>query len=245
MEKRRFYCEKITKPVCELSGTEARHIISVLRLKKSEQVELFDGRGIVAQAIIKDISGQKVILEVLDIQIIEQRKNQRIIIAVSIAKGERFDWLIEKCTELGVDRICPVVFERTVKYATGSQTIQRWHNLSIAAAKQSGSNVLPIIDNPVLLKDILSKLKIDYPSSDILLGLPDLQADSIMQYSFRDKDVVALIGPEGGLTSSEQQLCLEAGAKPIRLVDSVLRVETAALAFASLFSVMRSSQKKF
>ncbi len=244
MEKRRFYCEVITKPVCELSGTEARHAVSVLRLKKGDTVELFDGKGAVAQAIIKDISSKEVTLEILNFQTFEQRKNQRIIIAVSIAKGERFDWLIEKCTELGIDRICPVLFERTVKFATGAQTIQRWHNLSVSAAKQSGLNFLPLIDNPAPLSDVLKKFMIDYPLSDLLLGQPDMNTVSIMKYSFSEKDVISLIGPEGGLNASEQQLCLDGGAKSVKITDSVLRVETAAIAFASILSTMRSGWKK-
>ena len=245
MEKRRFYCEVIIKPVCELSGTEARHAVSVLRLKQGDQVEIFDGRGEFARAIIKDISDKKVILEILNIQVVEQSKNQRIIIAVSIAKGERFDWLIEKCTEFGIDRICPVLFERTVKFATGTQTIQRWHNLSISAAKQSGLNFLPLIDNPAPLSDILKKFKMDYPSSDLLLGQPDMNAVSIMKFSLSEKDVIALIGPEGGLNASEQQFCFEGGAISVKITDSVLRVETAAISFASILATMRSGLKKF
>ena len=240
MEKYRFYCQTITKPDCELSGTEARHLASVLRLKKDEQVELFDGRGVVADAMIKDISGKKVTLEIQNMRTVKQRANGRIIIAVSIAKGERLDWLIEKCTELGIDRISPVLFERTVKFAAGAHTIQRWHNISVSAAKQSGLNLLPVIDDPAPLKKVLNKLKIDYLSSDILLGLPDSQAEPIMKYSFRDNDIIVLVGPEGGLTVEEQQVCLQAGSKPVRLTDSILRVETAALAFASLLSAMRS-----
>lgn len=241
MEIRRFYCEKITKPVCELSGREAHHLASVLRLKKGERAELFDGRGFVALAVIKDISDKKVSLEIANIQTAQQRTSRRIIIAVSIAKGERFDWLVEKCTELGVDRISPVIFERTVKFATGSKAIQRWRNLSVSAAKQSGLNFLPALDSPAPLINVINSLKAIYPSLDILLGQPDLQATAVIQYSFSDSDVVVLIGPEGGVTAEELQICLEAGSKPVRLTGSILRVETAAIAFASILSAKRSS----
>lgn len=239
MEIRRFYCEKITKPVCELSGSEAHHLASVLRLKKGERVELFDGGGVVADAVIKDIAGKKATLDISNIQTIKKRTGGRIIIAVSIAKGERFDWLVEKCTELGIDRISPVIFERTVKFATGAQSIQRWHNLSVSAAKQSGLNLLPIIDNPVPLKNVLNTLTTYYPSSDILLGQPNLNVMPIMEYSFSNQDVIVFVGPEGGLTDVEQQLCLKVG-KPVRVTSSVLRVETAAFAFASILAAMRS-----
>ena len=240
---RRFYCEKIIKPYTELSGSEAHHLVSVLRLQKGDHVEIFDGRGALADAVIKEVAGRNAILQILNIKIISQRTDFRIIIAVSIAKGERFDWLVEKCTELGVDRISPVLFERTIKFAAGAQTIQRWFHLSISGAKQSGRCILPIIDKPAPLKEILAKLKTDYPSAQILLGCPDLQTEPFMQFCKSKKDVIVLVGPEGGISPVEMRFCLEAGAKPVRFTDSILRVETAAIACAAILSAGRLAKK--
>ena len=243
MNVHRFYCEKITEPVSELAGPEARHLASVLRLQKGQQVELFDGRGAAGIAAVKTITDKMIILDVKSLQVFPQRTTGRIIIAVSIAKGERFDWLVEKCTELGIDRLCPVLFERTVKSAAGSQILQRWKRLAISAAKQSGRYLLPIIDSPASLTDILNTLRIDYPSADILLGQPEPQTLPVIQFPFSGKDLIVFVGPEGGLTDSEKSLLIKAGASPVHLTDTVLRVETAALAFASILAAMRDSSQ--
>lgn len=243
MNVHRFYCEKITEPVSELAGAEARHLASVLRLQKGQQAELFDGRGAAGMAAIKTITDKMVILDVKSLQVFPQRTTGRIILAVSIAKGERFDWLVEKCTELGIDRLCPVLFERTVKSAAGSQILQRWKRLAISAAKQSGRYFLPIIDSPTSLTDILNTLRIDYPLADILFGQPELDALPIIRYPFSGKDYMVFVGPEGGLTDSEKSLLIKTGASPVHLTDTILRVETAALAFASILAAMRDSSQ--
>jgi len=111
----RFHCDNITEPATELSGSGAHHLSSVLRLGKGQKVELFDGKGTLATAIIEQSTAKKVILTIKKLKVFKQASRPCIIIAASIAKGKRFDWLTGKCTELGVDRIVPVIFERTVK----------------------------------------------------------------------------------------------------------------------------------
>ena len=104
MALHRFYCDSIDGPRIELEGTEAHHL-AVLRLNAGDKVELFDGLGGLATAVISAIRKNIVTLEIEDVRRSEMPKSRRIIIAVSVPKGERFDWLIEKCTELGVERI--------------------------------------------------------------------------------------------------------------------------------------------
>jgi 16S rRNA (uracil1498-N3)-methyltransferase len=241
MNVRRFYCEKIIQPRTILDGPEAHHLASVLRLQKGGQVELFDGKGSVASATIMDLKNRQVLLDVIEQKTIPQRTSVRIILAVSIAKTDRFDWLVEKCTELGVDRLCPVLFERTVKTAAGPQTIQRWHRLAVSAVKQSGRNFLPVIDTPAPLPDILDKLMIEFPSADVLSGSPSPQALPVIKYPFIGKDLIVFVGPEGGLTDKEDALLLKCGAKQVRLTDTILRVETAALALASILTAQRDN----
>ena len=86
-------------------------------------------------------------------------KSRRIIIAVSVPKGERFDWLIEKCTELGVERICPVIFERTVRQPGNPKALDRWMNLAISAGKQCKRLFLPQIDPPTNSQDCIEAIK--------------------------------------------------------------------------------------
>lgn len=243
MNIHRFYCEKITEPVAELTGSEAHHLASVLRLQKGQRVELFDGRGTVCVAAIKTIADKKIIFDVVSLQTITQRTTGRIVIAVGIAKGVRFDWLVEKCTELGIDRISPVLFERTVKFATGHQTIQRWQRLAVSAAKQSCRYLLPVIDGPAPLNNVLNTLSNDYPSADILFGQPGPETLPIIHFPFSGKDLIAFIGSEGGITDRERSFLVKSGVKSVHLTNTVLRVETAALAFASILAAVRDSQK--
>lgn len=244
MNLHRFYCNSITEPAVEVVGTEAHHLCSVLRLGVGDKVELFDGAGSLATATISTIKKSIVIVGIEHIQQTEPPKSRRIIIAASIAKGERFDWLIEKCTELGVDRICPVIFGRTVKQPKNPKLVERWGNLAISAAKQCKRLFLPTIDPPVTLPDILQILKKDYPNARILLGMLSPDALPLATLPFGSTDVIALIGPEGGLTEQEESMLKKAGATGVCLTDTVLRVETAAIVFASILTAQRGAFEK-
>jgi 16S rRNA (uracil1498-N3)-methyltransferase len=170
----------------------------------------------------------------------EAQDKPKIIIASSIAKGERFDWLISKCTELGVDRICPVIFEWTVKQAKGETILKRYENLTIAAAKQSQRIFLPRIDNPCPFTESLSALQKELPGAEILFGSPSSKASPLIGQNFAaQKDTIAFIGPEGGMTEQEEQLLREAGGREVRLTDTILRIETAAVCFASILAAER------
>jgi 16S rRNA (uracil1498-N3)-methyltransferase len=239
MELNRFYCPLISAPVSELTGPEAHHLTGVLRLGKNDRVELFDGAGKLAAAVVQSTGGDKVTLAVENIEYVQPRQGGRIIIAASIAKAGRFDWLITKCTELGVDRVIPVIFERTVKQPKNSKIVNRWTNLAISAAKQCRRLFLPVIDKPRPLPDALALLKKDYPAARFLFGSPSPDCLPLVNHPFGTDDVIAFIGPEGGLTDEETTFLRNNGAVAVRLTDTVLRIETAAIAFASILAAQR------
>jgi len=242
MDSVRFFCDSISKGVAELDGRQSHHLAGVLRLKPGDKVELFDGKGTLAIAKVAGANPRKATLQVEDLQVCSNRNSDRIVIAVSIAKGERFDWLIGKCTELGVDRICPVLFERTVKQAANPKIVERWRNLAISAAKQCRRVFLPKIDAPLPLAGAIEMLKKDYPAGRFLLGSVSSESVSLVNQGFGDSDVAAFIGPEGGTTEKEETLLRQAGCKFVRLTDTVLRIETAALAFASILTAQRDAE---
>ncbi len=239
MQIHRFYCEKIAKPITEITETEAHHIASVMRHAKDQTVELFDGKGSLAQATIESINPKKVTCRIEQLQTIKKPNRPRIIIAVSIPKGERFDWMIKKCTELGVDRITPVIFERTVKQPKNTKAKERWLHLTIAAAKQCHRIFLPEIDTPLTLAEAIVKLTGDYPKAEILAGAVNEKSAGLIDYEPAGNDMIAFIGPEGGMSEQEEQLLKENGAKTVRLNENILRIETAAIAFASILAARR------
>ena len=240
----RFHCDNITEPVTELIGPEAHHLASVCRLGKGEKVELFDGAGTLATAVIEKATGKSVLLKVVNLEKIERPDKPEIVIAISCPKDERFDWLTGKCTELGVDRIVPVIFERTVKQPRNPKIVERWRNIAIAAAKQCRRIFLPQIDMPVTLSEALSAMKERYDKAEILVGSLEPNSPALITQRFGTKDVIAVIGPEGGITEGEKTLLENCRAKFVRLTITVLRVETAALAFAAVLTARRDSRTK-
>jgi 16S rRNA (uracil1498-N3)-methyltransferase len=237
MHLNRFYCRTLKEPVAELIGGEAHHLSNVYRMKTGDKVELFDGLGTLATASIEKVRSKSVLLKIIDLEKIEKPDRPEVIIAVSLPKGERFDWLLEKCTELGVDRIIPVIFERTIKQPKNPKAVQRWRNIAISAAKQCRRIFLPQIDVPATLDKVLSK----YNMAEILVGSLEPKSPALIAQRLSTKDVIAFIGPEGGITEDEKALLDSCGAKSVHLTNTVLRIETAALAFAVILTTARDS----
>jgi 16S rRNA (uracil1498-N3)-methyltransferase len=242
MRTARFFCNTIDRDSdVIISDVQFRHLTKVLRLKRGDIAELFDGKGTVAAAIIEKITKDSILLKIQTRNAFEIRDKKRIILASSMAKGQRFDMIIAKCTELGIDRIMPIVFERTVKLANGPAALQRFESITIESAKQCGRAFLPLIDKPTSFKQALEKIQTEYPKTKIIFGSLMKNAESIMNFDFGSSDVAAFIGPEGGLTETEENLLKQTNARAVRLADTTLRIETAAIAFAAILAAKRDS----
>ena len=236
----RFYCENIVGNTIELVGDEASHLINVMRLKAGDQIELFDGKGTLAQAVIAGTKKKSAQLQIENIDTTPPRTEKRVIIAASIAKGQRFDWMISKCTELGTDHIVPIICDRTVKLAKGSKAGDRLSKLALSAAKQCKRLFLPTISQPQKLTEAIGNLKADYPDARLIFG--GLTANTVPISSIpTDCDTIAIIGPEGGFTDQEHNFLTENAAIPIKLTDTVLRTETAAVTIASILCTQRDA----
>jgi 16S rRNA (uracil1498-N3)-methyltransferase len=239
MQIHRFYSDQLIEGELELVGAEAHHLSSVLRSDKGSLVEVIDGKGGVARAKVLIAKSRKVVLQVDQIERHDKPKRAQIVIATSCPKGDRLDELIVKCTEQGVDRISFVKFKRSVKQASNPKAAERWKRLAIAAAKQSKRLFLPEMDGPIALEESIRKLKTDYPEGDILFGSLEDGATSIMGKVPLERDTVVFIGPEGGMTDEEMGLLRENGGEAIRITDTVLRIETAAISASAILAAGR------
>jgi len=241
----RFFVRPINRGTIELRGQEAHHLAAVRRLGPGDRISLFDGEGGWALATIEHVSSTSVLLEVEGVQKSKKRSIGNIILAASMAKGERFDWLVSRCTELGVDRLCPVFFERTVKRPMSANHIRRYERLAVEAAKQCGRLYLPRIDPAGELPELIDSLKSEYPRAMWLMGCQEAEAQSLGSLDWSGMDVVVFVGPEGGFSRDELTLLMDQNVRQVKLTETTLRVETAAVAFCSILSAQRYAAMGF
>ena len=213
-----------------LPPTEAHHAAHVLRLKAGDAVELFDGRGGAALGRIVRIKKGEVAAAIEGIRPAAARPEPLIHLGFAVPKGDRLDWLLEKASEMGAASLGPVLFERSVAGGTALSPAQRqrWLARCIAAAKQSGLDFLPQIEDPRPLAEFLSAASGSVGlCGDLAPGAAPL-AEALRRRP--GQPITILVGPEGGLTDVERQLVRAAGFALVRLGRTTLRTETAALA---------------
>ena len=226
----RFYCPKA--PVdgrAWLEGDEARHLIRVRRVAVGECVELFDGRGSAYRAEVVTLGRDRVELEVVGPAEANRAANCSLTLVTAVPKGERFDWLVEKATELGVARLIPLVTERSV-VDPRSAKIDRLRRVIVEAAKQCRRDRLMELDPPTSWASAVGSTR----DTIRLIAHPGGRGIADSGFRPRGQSVVLAIGPEGGFTEDEVERAIGKGWRSVGLGRTVLRVETAALAGCSI-----------
>jgi 16S rRNA (uracil1498-N3)-methyltransferase len=228
----RFYSPGLfDNPTVQLEGSEAHHLLHVLRLTVGDDVELFNGEGGAAAAEITAVSRSSV-----ELQIQPRRESAKIVkrtvdLATAVPKSDRFRWLVEKATELGIGRLLPLQTSRSVVHPSDGK-LQKMRQTVIAACKQSGRNRLMTIEpifswNSLIAEEFSGKsVIVAHPTGEPLLPL--LAASDV------DRQLLLVIGPEGGLSDEEVEQATSAGVILANLGDNILRIETAALALAAI-----------
>jgi 16S rRNA (uracil1498-N3)-methyltransferase len=238
---RRFYVEPGTLDgdTITLDGAIAQRMASVLRLQAGARITLFDGSGDDATAVLDSVSARRVTATIEGRERGPAEAKTSVHLYQSITKGERFEWLVEKATELGVASVTPLLTARAVvKTASRGNRAERWRRIAVEAAEQCGRSVVPDIAAPQALDVALA-------SAAGLLLLPyedaDHTAPSVAHaLGERIDDLYALgavsvfIGPEGGYEPGEIERASESGAIVVTLGDRVLRSETAGLVALTL-----------
>lgn len=226
----RFFCPTlISTGSVTLTDAEAHHLAHVLRQSVGDIVELFNGRGLVGSAVVQKIGKRDVICEVTAITE-EPPSDWELTLATAVPKGDRFDWLVEKATELGVSRLVPLITTRSTVDPRGSK-LDRLRQTVIAACKQCRRSRLMELTPPRTWLEFLE----EFGGSTLLVahpgGLPLASVDS--QISFRRRQWTVAVGPEGGFTAEETAAATECGGQLIGLGRCPLRIETAGLALAA------------
>lgn len=219
-----FYTPDIASTIYQLDEEESKHCVRVLRLKLNDKVNLIDGKGGFYLAEIISDHPKKTILQVLEAQKDFSKRNHHLHIAVAPTKNiDRFEWFLEKATEIGIDEITPIICDRSERKEIKHD---RSNKIITAAIKQSLKAFHPVLNPQISFREFVLKASAD---AKFIAHCEDGVKSEISSNFVKHQNYLILIGPEGDFSTQEIEYALQSGFVPITLGKSRLRTETAAL----------------
>jgi 16S rRNA (uracil1498-N3)-methyltransferase len=227
MTRRRWIADEVSANSAALTGDHADHLIRVLRARVGQEFDIATGTTIRRGRIVK-VADRRVEFELGEE--VSATAARDVTLLLAIFKFDRMEWAIEKCTELGVRRVVPVIAGRTDAHlaAASAKRVERWRRIALQAAEQSRQATPPEVAAPLKLQE----------AANLAGGLRVVLSESEQQTALRDVlaahsgagEILLAVGPEGGWTADELQLFNRAGWVPASLGPTILRAETAAIA---------------
>jgi 16S rRNA (uracil1498-N3)-methyltransferase len=229
MTRRRWIADEVRGNRAILTGAHADHLLYVLRVRVGQEFDISTGTKVFRGTVVA-VHDHEVEFD-LDGELPSLGSALNISLMLAIFKFDRMEWAIEKCTELGVSRIVPVISRRTDAHlaAASAKRVERWGRIARQASEQSRRAGPPDISAPTNLKNALmlpGSLHLVLAETENRL----LLSDYLQQQHPQSTDLVLAIGPEGGWTNDELQLFKQANWIPVSLGPNILRAETAAIA---------------
>ena len=227
MSRRRFFVDEVRNGQASIGGEDAKHLTRVLRVERGEQYEIADGAGSVYLAEISLAHKGEVVFDVIE-PVAAKPVLLRMTLLAALFKFDHYEWMLEKATELGVERIVPLITIRSERGLEQAATkrIERWRRIAVEASQQSRRDRVPVIDLPVKsaracqsMKGLLLDEESDVP---MLNALPTTKQ--------KGAALTLALGPEGGWTPEEIHQFHQAGWISVSLGPQILRAETAAIA---------------
>jgi len=218
-----------------LEEDTSRHIVQVLRMKEGERLNLTDGKGNLLTAVITDDHKKHCKVKIIDSRF-TTHDSRKIIVAISLLKNSnRFEWFLEKATEIGIHEIVPLICKRTEKQKFREDRMQ---NILISAMLQSQQCRLPVLHKPIDYELIFRQEEIIHTSQKFIAHcieeekrkLADLVNETLSSQ-------VILIGPEGDFTNEEVQLAINNHFDAVSLGETRLRAETAGIVAATILKI--------
>lgn len=219
-----------------LRGEDRHHLLNVLRQGPGAEITVLNGKGEEYLVGITEVTAEQVNGKILKKVERQTEPRLKITLVQSLPKADKFEWILQKNTELGVSRFQPVFTERSnIKLApeTRQRKLERWNKIIREAAEQSGRQRIPVLEPIRNWDEVISDFK------DCLVLIPweneTIQSlKKVLEYEQEiPKQVRVLIGPEGGFSLKEVEEAKERGAVPVTLGPRILRTETAGLVVAS------------
>jgi 16S rRNA (uracil1498-N3)-methyltransferase len=241
MTRRRFIADVSDGATATLLGDQAAHLARVLRAQPGQVYDIV-ANGFLHRAEIVSVTEEAVTFTLHEE--LESDAALPLHLLIAVFKFDHLEWAIEKATELGVDRITPILARRTEKHLAQSapKRVERWRRIALEASKQSRRTTIPEIADPTALKSALAT-----ESSPIRILLSETEQTTTLTYALESslqtsaseavgQSLALAIGPEGGWTPEEMSLFTQHLWQPVTLGPRILRAETAAIAAIAIAS---------
>lgn len=233
MTRRRWIADEVSDNRAALTGNHARHLSQVLRARVGQEFDI-STRVEVRRGRISEIRPDRVEFELGEV--VAQAAGSTVTVAISIFKFDRMEWAIEKCTELGVARIAPVIAGRTESHlaAAAKKRVERWRRIARQAAEQSRRVSPSEIADPVKFEELVSM------TADARIVLAETEEELLLKDALRQDagTVLLAFGPEGGWTGQELAAFRDARWVAASLGSTILRAETAVIAAVAIVASM-------
>lgn len=223
----------------ELDESATHHLARVLRIKVNDSVIVFNGEGGEYQGIITHLLKKRITVQLNHFVAREAESPLDLVLMQGISRGDKMDYTIQKAVELGVKKIIPLLTERcTVKLddEKREKRWQHWRTIIINACEQCGRTSIPELVKPIDFNN--GFLQEECAAMECYVLSPVAEAKLKKSHDRLPKQVMLLVGPEGGLTDAEMAIAREAGFKPLNLGPRILRTETAAVAALTVFQCL-------
>jgi len=228
-----FYTPDLIGTIYTLDETESKHCIKVLRLSMHDIIHLIDGKGGFFKAQIIDTNPKKCSVEIVESKKEYGKRNQYLHIAIAPTKNiERFEWFLEKATEIGIDEITPLLCEHSERKIIKTDRLEK---IIISAMKQSKKAYKPVINEMIEIKRFLSR---DFKGDKFIAHCEDNHKNLLKTIYKQGNNAIILIGPEGDFSLEEIQLSKDNKFIEISLGESRLRTETAGIVACHTINLM-------
>lgn len=230
-----FYVPNISGAEVVLDETESKHAVRVLRLQNGNQVQIIDGNGGFYEAEITDANPKKCRLSIVKSTLDFGKKDFHLHIAIAPTKNnDRFEWFLEKATEIGIDEITPLLTSHSERKTINAERLEK---ILVSAMKQSLKASLPKLNSITSLKELVMSNKTE---NRFIAYCDDFQKDHLKDLVKKEKNVLVLIGPEGDFSPDEVEFAVKNGYQVVSLGESRLRTETAGIVACHIVNLVNS-----
>ena len=241
MTRRRFFSRPddvdLQQRVVQLNPDETRHLRDVLRLKVDDIVYVFDGTGNEYRCRIIEVKRDSTRLEIeTEVEAASPESGLVLTLALSLLKGEKFDLVVQKATELGVSAVVPVLTRysdiQLRDRSDGLKRVARWQRIALEAVKQCGRAVVPTVAEPISIERFFTENR-DEPRV-MFAERSGASFEELRTEMHGCRKITALVGSEGGWSDSELEQALHSGWRVVTLGGRIMRAETAAIVITAL-----------